>query len=94
MKLLNRVELIVDKKRYTDQGLKKGDKGIVLGEERNGYWLVYFDGEIFQGADGVWQTTEIDAAVLEEDVKVILEQLKLGQLCSDIDVVLVMDYSV
>ena len=73
MKLLNRVELIVDKKRYTDQGLKKGDKGIVLGEERNGYWLVVFDGEIYQDADGVWTTTEIDAAVLEEDVKVLLE---------------------
>ena len=73
MKLLNRVELIVDKKRYTDQGLKKGDQGIVLGEERNGYWLVFFDGEIYQDEDGVWTTTEIDAAVLEEDVKVILE---------------------
>ena len=73
MKLLNRVELIVDKKRYTDQGLKKGDKGIVLGEERNGYWLVIFDGEMYQDEDGVWTTTEIDAAVLEEDVKVILE---------------------
>ncbi len=73
MKLLNRVELIVDKKRYTDLGLKKGDKGIVLGEERNGYWLVIFDGEIYQDEDGVWTTTEIDAAVLEEDVKVILE---------------------
>lgn len=73
MKLLNRVELIVDKKRYTDQGLKKGDKGIVLGEEKNGYWLVIFDGEIYQDEDGVWTTTEIDAAVLEEDVKVILE---------------------
>ena len=73
MKLLNRVELIVDKKRYTDQGLKKGDQGIVLGEERNGYWLVIFDGEICQDEDGVWTTTEIDAAVLEEDVKVILE---------------------
>lgn len=73
MKLLNRVELIVDKKRYNDLGLKKGDKGIVLGEERAGYWLVYFDGEIFQDVDGVWKTTEIDAAVLEEDVKVIEE---------------------
>ena len=73
MKLLNKVELIVDKKRYTDQGIKKGDKGIVLGEERNGYWLVIFDGEIYQDEDGVWTTTEIDAAVLEEDVKVILE---------------------
>ena len=57
MKLLNRVELIVDKKRYTDQGIKKGDKGIVLGEERNGYWLVIFDGEIYQDEDGVWTTT-------------------------------------
>ena len=73
MKLLNRVELIVDKKRYTDQGIKKGDKGIVLGEERNGYWLVIFDGEIYQDEDGVWTTTEIDAAVLEEDLKVIKE---------------------
>ena len=73
MKLLNGVELIVDKKRYTDQGIKKGDKGIVLGEERNGYWLVIFDGEIYQDEDGVWTTTEIDAAVLEEDVNVILE---------------------
>lgn len=74
MKLLNRVELIADKKRYTDLGLKKGDKGIVLGEERaGGYWLVYFDGEIFQDVDGVWKTTEVDAAVKEEDVKVIEE---------------------
>ncbi len=73
MKLLNRVELISDKKKFTDLGLKKGDKGIVLGEERNGYWLVIFDGEIYQDEDGVWSTTEIDAAVLEEDVKVILE---------------------
>ena len=73
MKLLNRVELIVNKKRYTDLGLKKGDKGIVLGEERNGFWLVIFDGEIYQDENGVWTTTEIDAAVLEEDVKVILE---------------------
>ena len=73
MKLLNRVELIVDKKKYSDLGLKKGDKGIVLGEERNGYWLVYFDGEIFQDENGIWSTTEIDAAVKEEDLKVIWE---------------------
>ena len=73
MKEYDRVELIVDKKRYADQGLKKGDKGVVLGQERNGYWLVYFDGEIFQDTDGVWKTTEIDAAVLEEDVRVIWE---------------------
>ena len=73
MKEYDRVELISDKKKFVDLGLKKGDKGIVLGEERNGYWLVYFDGQIFQDTDGVWKTTEIDAAVLEEDVKVIEE---------------------
>lgn len=74
MKLLNRVELIADKKRYTDLGLKKGDKGIVLGEERaGGYWLVYFDGEIFQDVDGIWKTTEIDVGVLEKYLKVIKE---------------------
>ena len=73
MKEYDRVELISDKKKFVDLGLKKGDKGIVLGEERNGYWLVYFDGEIFQDTDGVWKTTEIDAAVQEEDVKVIEE---------------------
>ncbi len=73
MKEYDRIELIVDKKKFADLGLKKGDMGIVLGEERNGYWLVYFDGQIFQDTDGVWKTTEIDAAVLEEDVKVIEE---------------------
>ena len=74
MKLLNRVELIADKKRYTDLGLKKRDKGIVLGEERaGGYWLVCFDGEIFQDVDGIWKTTEIDVGVLEKYLKVIKE---------------------
>lgn len=73
MKLLDRVELIVDKKKFTDLGLKKGDIGTVLGEERNGYWYVVFEGEIFQGEDGIWDCTDISAAVLEEDVKVIEE---------------------
>lgn len=73
MKEYDRVELISDKQRYIDEGLKKGDKGTILGPKRSGMWLVYFDGEIFQGSDGVWQTTEIDSAVLEEDLIVIEE---------------------
>ena len=69
----DRVELINDKQEYLDSGLKKGDKGVILGEKRLGYWLVYFDGEIFQDENGIWSTTEIDAAVKEEDLKVILD---------------------
>ncbi|MBE7091241.1 MAG: hypothetical protein E7363_04940 [Clostridiales bacterium] len=73
MKEYDRVELVSDKKKFIDLGLKKGDTGTILGPKRNGYWLVVFDGEIFQDEDGVWSTTEIDAAVLDEDVKVIWE---------------------
>ena len=73
MREYDRVELISDKKKFIDLGLKKGDKGTILGPKRNGYWLVVFDGEIFQDDDKIWSTTEIDAAVLDEDVKVIWE---------------------
>lgn len=73
MKEYDIVELISDKKRYTDEGLKKGDKGTILGPKRDGMWLVYFDGEVFQDEDGVWCTTEIDSGVYEEDLKVIEE---------------------
>lgn len=73
MKEYDRVELTTEKEKYSKQGLKKGAKGTILGPKRNGYWLVYFDGECFQDNDGVWKTTEIDSAVLEEDLKVIFE---------------------
>ena len=73
MKEYDRVELIKDKQEYLDAGVKKGDKGTILGENRLGYWLVYFDGEIFQDEDGIWSTTEIDVGVKEEDLKVIWE---------------------
>ena len=73
MKEYDRVELISDKKKFTDLGLKKGDQGTILGAKRNGYWLVVFDGEIFQGEDGIWDSTDISAAVQDEDVKVIEE---------------------
>ena len=48
MKLLNRVELISDKKKFTDLGLKKGRTGTILGPKRNGYWCVVFDGKVLE----------------------------------------------
>ena len=42
MKELDRVELIKDRAEYADRGIKAGAKGtIMLGEERNGYVLVF-----------------------------------------------------
>ena len=76
MKEYDRVELINDRQEYLAAGGKKGDKGTILGENRLGYWLVYFDGEIFQDEDGIWSTTEIDVGVKEEDLKVIKESDK------------------
>ncbi len=71
MKEYDRVELINEREKYRKEGLKKGDKGTILGPERNGYFLVYFDGTIYQNADGVYCTTEIDAAIKPEDLKVL-----------------------
>lgn len=70
MKLHDRVQLIHDKAAYKNAGVKFEDTGTIMGEKRCGYFLVYFDGEIFC-RDGIWQTTEIDCAVLEEDLEVI-----------------------
>ena len=56
-----------------DLGLKKGDKGTILGPKRNGYWLVVFEGEFLQNKNGVWYSTGVDVAVTDEDVKVIWE---------------------
>lgn len=71
MKEYDRVELIKERREYLNAGIKKGDKGVILGENRNGYWLVVFDGEIYQDSDGVRKTTEIDVGVLDEDLKTI-----------------------
>ncbi|MBE7087628.1 MAG: hypothetical protein E7369_04965 [Clostridiales bacterium] len=73
MKEYDKVELISDKKKFTDLGLKKGATGTILGPKRNGYWYVVFEGEIFQGEDGIWGCTDISAAAEDEDLKVILE---------------------
>lgn len=71
MKLHDRVRLIRLKQSYSDAGLQIGDRGTIMGENRNGYCLVYFNGSVVLGADGVYQTTEIDIAVKPEDIEVI-----------------------
>ena len=43
MKEYDRVELIKDRAEYKKAGVKSGDKGVILGGDRNGYVLVYFD---------------------------------------------------
>ena len=73
MKEYDKVELISDKNKFRELGLEKGRIGTVLGPKRNGYWYVVFEGEIFQGEDGIWDYTDISAAVLDEDVKVVSE---------------------
>lgn len=70
MKEYDRVKLISNSKKFLDIGLKPGHEGIVLGGERNGYYLVYFDGKIFE-ENGVFKTTEIDVAVTENEVEII-----------------------
>ena len=46
MKDLDRVELIRDRAQYLKEGIKAGARGtIMMGEERNGYVLVFFDGD-------------------------------------------------
>ena len=72
MKELDRVMLIKDRDEYRKAGVKVGDTGIIMGEERyGGYVLVYFDGEIYQDEDGVYCTKEKDVGVRKEDLKVI-----------------------
>ena len=71
MKMHDRVRLIREKEAYRKAGLKIGDEGTIMGEKRSGYYLVYFDGNIFLDRDGVYQTAEIDLAVLEEDLETI-----------------------
>ncbi len=38
-----------------------------MGGDRNGYFLVYFDGEIVQDENCVYCSTEIDVGVRAED---------------------------
>lgn len=73
MKEYDRVKLINDRAEYKKAGIRKGDKGVILGDNRNGYFLVYFDGEIKQDENGVYYSTEIDVGVRAEDLEVLNE---------------------
>lgn len=69
MKLYEEVELIRDRAEYADAGVKKGDKGVILmDEERNGYILVGFYGDDYDG--DVWSELN-DVGVRIEDLRVI-----------------------
>lgn len=75
MKELDRVELIKDRAEYAKRGIKAGSKGtIMLGEERNGYVLVFFDGEYYRNEEGFLLMDEIDVGVRVEDLKVISDK--------------------
>ena len=74
MKEYDRVELIVEKEKYANEGVHKGMDGWICDPRKiDGFWLVSFEGEIFQGEDGVWDCTDITIEFLEEDLKVIKE---------------------
>lgn len=74
MKEYDRVELIRDRAEYLKRGVKKGDRGVILGGERSGYFLVYFDGEIVQEeGTGAYCSTEIGIGVPEKDLRVLDE---------------------
>ena len=68
MKLYEEVELMRDRAEYADACVKKGDKGVILmDEERNGYILVGFYGDDYDG--DVW-TDLNDVGVRIEDLRV------------------------
>ncbi len=65
MKMMDNVEVIVEKERYAKHGVHKGMQGwICLDEKSNGYWLVNFPQ---YGEKPDIATTSIK----EEDLKVI-----------------------
>ena len=44
MKMYDRVKLIKERAEYLKAGAKVNDEGIIIGENRNGYVLVVFEG--------------------------------------------------
>ncbi len=72
MKELDRVRLIKDRAEYAQEGVHKGDVGtIMMGDVRNGYVLVFFDGEYYINKYGYRLMSEIDVGVRVEDLEVI-----------------------
>lgn len=72
MKELDRVRLIKDRAEYSKCGVKKDAVGTVMMGNRNGYVLVFFDGEEYQ-EHGYTLRADIDVAVRVEDLEVIIE---------------------
>lgn len=73
MKELDRVRLIKDRAEYSKRGINKGDVGTLMLGERNGYLLVFFDGEPYKTTDGITLLDEIDIGVRVEDLEVLNE---------------------
>ena len=72
MKEYDRVKLIKDRAEYAKEGVHKGDVGtIMMGDVRNGYVLVFFDGEYYISESGYQLLNEIDVGVRVEDLEVI-----------------------
>lgn len=70
MKELDLVQLIKDRKEYAEKGVHKGDIGILMMGERNGYVLVFFDGDEYQ-VDGITLISDVEVAVRPDDLKVL-----------------------
>ena len=69
MKMYDKVKLIKERSEYLKAGVKVNDEGIIIGENRNGYVLVAFEGDIYLDSDGVYKTTEIDLGIKIEDLE-------------------------
>ena len=69
MKMYDKVKLIKERAEYLKAGAKVNDEGIIIGENRNGYVLVVFEGDIYLDTDGVYKTTEIDVGIKIEDLE-------------------------
>ena len=69
MKMYDRVKLIKERAEYLRAGAKINDEGIIMGENRNGYVLVVFEGDVYLDVDGVYKTTEIDVGIKIEDLE-------------------------
>ena len=69
MKMYDRVKLIKERAEYLKAGVKINEEGIIMGENRNGYVLVVFEGDIYLDTDGVYKTTEINVGIKVEDLE-------------------------
>ncbi|MBQ9513810.1 MAG: hypothetical protein IJR66_02355 [Clostridia bacterium] len=69
MKLYDKVKLIKERAEYKQADIKIFDVGIIIGENRNGYVLVCFDGEPYLDTDNVYKTTEKHVGIKIEDLE-------------------------